>query len=306
MDPFLDLIRLLRPKTTLWGGVDGVGRWSIAFRKREDLLFCWIEQGECQLMRPFADPIHLQPQDFILVRTTTPFVLTSDPTMTPQDSEALVAATKNARLQLGEGNDAPVTLSGGRFVFDTANEELLTSLLPAMVHVTARDASSLRVQTLLKMNRTEFLHPRPGSEFITTRLMELILVETLRSEVVLETQGHQGLLAGLADLFTARALSAIHNDPAHEWTVAELANLCNVSRSNFAARFRKIMGKGPLEYLQQWRIALAKDELRYGTQSIGAIAFLVGFQSSSAFSTAFTRAVGCSPTQFVASVQTKN
>jgi len=123
--------------------------------------------------------------------------------------------------------------------------------------------------------------------------MELILVEILRGGAL--GQEHTGLLAGLADPVTARALAAMHGDLAHDWTVNELARLCAVSRSAFAARFRKIMGTGPIEYVLNWRMARAKDELRYGTRSISEIAFDVGFRSSSAFSTAFTRSVGCSP-----------
>jgi AraC-like DNA-binding protein len=93
----------------------------------------------------------------------------------------------------------------------------------------------------------------------------------------------------------------MHRDVTHDWTVSILARLCGVSRSTLAVRFREIVGMGPIEYLQRWRMALAKDELRRGTKSIGEIALAIGFQSSSAFSTAFTRAVGCSPKRFAAS-----
>jgi AraC-like DNA-binding protein len=93
----------------------------------------------------------------------------------------------------------------------------------------------------------------------------------------------------------------MHRNVTHDWTVSVLARLCGVSRSTLAVRFREIAGMGPIEYLQHWRMAMAKDELRRGTRSIGEIAMAVGFQSSSAFSTAFTRAVGCSPKRFAAS-----
>jgi AraC-like DNA-binding protein len=301
MDPFLDLIHLLRPRATLWGRVNGAGRWGVSFRKRDDLLFCWVQQGECQLIRPMLAPIHLGQDDFVLVGTATPFTLTSDPSVEPEDSEAAVAITKDTGLRLGEGRDSPVTLRGGRFVFDTANENLLTGLLPSLVHVAADDASAWRVRSLLKMNETESLQPGPGSEFVIARLMELILVEILRSETLRVDREGSGLLAGLANPVTARALSAMHGDVTHDWTVSVLARLCGVSRSTLAARFREIVGMGPIEYLQHWRMALAKDELRGGTKSIGEIALAIGFQSSSAFSTAFTRAVGCSPKRFAAS-----
>jgi AraC-like DNA-binding protein len=307
LDPFLDLIQLLRPQATLWAGIDGVGRWGVSFRKRDDLLFCRVQRGKCQLTRPHVEPVHLEHHDFVLVRTATPFTLTSDPTMEPVDSETAVALTKDSGLKLGEGTNSPVTLRGGRFVFDTANEDLLTGLLPALVHVVAGDTSSQRVRSLLEMNETESLQPGPGSKFIIARLTELVLVEILRSEALRvdpeRKKEHSGLLAGLSDPVTACALSAMHRDVAHAWTVSGLARLCGVSRSTFAARFRQIVGTGPIEYLLDWRMALAKDELRRGSRSIGEIALAIGFQSSSAFSTAFSQAVGSSPKRFAVSAR---
>jgi len=298
MDPFLDLIHLLRPRATLWAGIDAAGRWGLSFHKRDDLLFCWVQQGECQLIRPTTAPIRLRIDDFVLIRTSAPFVLASDLSVEPQDSERVVVAAGDTGLKLGAGTDSPVILRGGRFVFDTANENLLTGLLPELVHVAGDDAFSWRVRSLLKMNEAESLQPGPGSQFILVRLMELILVEILRSETLRVNQEQTGLLAGLADVTTARALVAMHRDVARGWTVSGLARLCGVSRSSLAARFRRIVGMGPIEYLQHWRMALAKDELRLGKRSIGEIALAIGFQSSSAFSTAFTRAVGCSPKRF--------
>lgn len=84
-----------------------------------------------------------------LIYTSTPFVLASDLTTAPEDSEELVAAAKSVSLQLGEGTGSPVTLRGGRFVFDTANESLLWELLPSLLHVSADDTSSWRVRSLL-------------------------------------------------------------------------------------------------------------------------------------------------------------
>jgi AraC-like DNA-binding protein len=102
----------------------------------------------------------------------------------------------------------------------------------------------------------------------------------------------------LLDPAIASALLAMHGEIARAWNVAELARLCGVSRSGFASRFKDVLGVGPIAYLMHWRMAVAKDELRRGTRSISEIALAVGFQSASAFSTSFTRAVGCSPKQF--------
>lgn len=299
MDPLLDLIRLLRPRAALFGGgLDAVGQWGLGFRKRDDLLFCWLEQGECQLIRPDSAPVFLRQGDFLLIRTVTPFALTSDPSIDPTDSETAVAAAKNVRLSLGQGIDRPVTLHAGKFIFDTANEDMLAGLLPPLVHIASGDTSTARVRTLLTMNEMEAREPGPASEFIIVRLIELILVEIMRGDRWRVGTESTGLLAGLADPVTARALAAMHHDVAHDWTVDELARLCGVSRTRFATKFREIVGRAPIDYLLHWRMAFAKDELRRGKKSISEIAFAIGFQSASAFSTAFTRAVGCSPKRF--------
>jgi AraC-like DNA-binding protein len=302
MDPFLDLIRLLRPKATLWAKVEASGRWGLSFRRHDDLLFCWVERGACELTRPGFDPLPLQANDFVLVRTSTPFSLVSDTGVAATDSEAVIAETGSVAI-LGDRNLPGTMLRGGRFVFDTANEQLLTGLLPQVVHVAAAANGSERVRALLTMNEEESSVPRPGSEFVIARLMELVLVEILRSQASGPNQVQAGLLAGLADPVTAQALAAIHSDVARPWTTAKLARFSGTSRSALGARFAKVVGLGPIEYLQQWRIALAKDELRRGTRSIAEIALAIGFQSGSAFSTAFTRSVGCSPRRFAERLQ---
>ena len=177
----------------------------------------------------------------------------------------------------------------------------MLDLLPSLIHVAADAVGSERVRTLLSMMRAETLQPRPGGEFVSLRLIELVLVELLRRDPIEADPARVGLVAGLGDPMIARALWALHGDVAKDWTVARLARACGASRSTFAARFRRIVGLGPIDYLIRWRMTLAKHEVRRGEQSLGAIGRSIGFQSSSAFSTAFTRAVGCSPRQFAGS-----
>lgn len=301
MDPLLDVIGLLKPRAALFGaGLDATGAWGLAFHKRDDLLFCWIESGTCLLLRPDSAPVAMAQGDFALIYTSTPFTLASDASVVALDSEAPSAPAANGRRTLGSGVDRPVTLHAGKFLMNKANRHLLLGLLPQLIHIPSTDASLGRVRTLLSMNEMEARTPGPASAFIVARLVELIFVEILRTGRARVGQACAGLLAGLADPVTRRALAAIHGDVAHDWTVDELARLCAVSRSTFAVKFRAVVGVTPIAYLLNWRMALAKDALSGATASVGEIAFAIGFQSSSAFTTAFTRVVGCSPTRFAA------
>jgi AraC-like DNA-binding protein len=233
------VIRLLRPRAMLTAGLYATGRWGVAFRQCNDVLFCWVEVGECQLIRPRCEPVRLGQGDFVLIRTTTPFTLTSDASVDAEDSETMVAATKDPVLRLERGQGPAVVVRGGRFVFDTTNESLLTGLLPSLIHVRSADTSSWRVRALLRLHESEATEAGPGSEFIVAHLVEVILVELVRLEALRVDRERTGLLAGLGDPMTARALSAMHGDVAHDWTVSSLARRCNVSRSTFAAKFAR-------------------------------------------------------------------
>ena len=298
MDPYFDVIRLIGARAALFGaGIEAAGHWAVSFPKRDDLLFCWVESGECRLFRPGGEEHHLRQGDFVLIRTSCSFTLASDAISAAVDSAAKVSKNKTHRLRLGSGTDHPVVLHAGKFVINAGNA-LLMGMLPSIVHVAHGDPSSRGVRSLLAMNQTEFHSPGPGSEFVIVRLAELLLVEILRFSRGHFDQEELGLLAGLSDPVTSRALALMHGDVGHAWTVSALAKQCAVSRSAFAARFSSIVGIGPMEYLQRWRMALAKEALRAGASSVGDIAMSIGFQSASAFSTAFTKAVGCSPTRF--------
>jgi len=208
-------------------------------------------------------------------------------------------------LKLGTGTERPVTLHAGKILLDAANTPLLVSLVPGLVHIASDVAPRERIRSLLTIIEVEARQPGAASNFIIERLIELVLVEILRTKPLAGDDGLTGLLAGLADPVTERALVAVHRDRdvAHDWTVDELARLCAMSRSTFVVRFHVVLGITPIAYLLNWRIALAKDHLTEGGKSLSEIAFSVGFQSFSAFSTAFSRTVGRSPRRFAYEAQ---
>jgi AraC-like DNA-binding protein len=191
---------------------------------------------------------------------------------------------------------------GGYFELDFVNRSLLRGLLPTLVHIQASDPAARRLKRTIDSIVEEAVANRPGRDLVVDRLIEVLLVEALRfrSEGV-HAIAQPGLLVGLADPLLARALRRIHSDVAHAWSVEELAKAAGLSRSVFSERFSKKVGVPPMQYLIDWRIALAKAMLQRDSPPLEAVAAAIGYQSASAFSTAFRREVGCPPSHFARS-----
>lgn len=136
-----------------------------------------------------------------------------------------------------------------------------------------------------------------GREVVLNRLFELMLIQLLR-HLIATGSITSGMLAGLANPRLARALTALHGEPQRAWSVAELADVANMSRASFAAHFRQVVGVTPADYLANWRIGLAQKRLREG-RSMALIAAEVGYESPSALARTFRRKVGSSPSQWL-------
>jgi AraC-like DNA-binding protein len=122
-----------------------------------------------------------------------------------------------------------------------------------------------------------------------------MFVEVLRRYIETLPPEQRGWLAGLRDDAIGRALGLLHGDPAHAWTLDELAAGVAMSRSVFADRFTTLVGQPPMQYLAHWRMQLAASRLAAGSAKIAAIAEQVGYESEEAFSRAFKRLMGVSP-----------
>jgi AraC-like DNA-binding protein len=126
----------------------------------------------------------------------------------------------------------------------------------------------------------------------------MVLVQALRLHLAEGLKGSVGWLFALADRQMSSAINAMHEDPAHPWTLQKLAEHAGMSRSTFAQKFKETVGTSPVEYLTRWRMLVAGDRLVSTSDPISVIALSLGYESESAFSTAFKRIMGCSPRQY--------
>jgi len=120
-------------------------------------------------------------------------------------------------------------------------------------------------------------------------------MEVLRWQLSYATKEHRGWLAGLNDLQVGRVLTLLHAEPAHSWTVEELAHRAAISRAALAKRFVDVVGETPIQYLTGWRMHLARRLLSESPLGLAEIASRVGYDSEAAFNRAFRRVVGIPP-----------
>jgi AraC-like DNA-binding protein len=146
----------------------------------------------------------------------------------------------------------------------------------------------------LDLLAAEVSRDEPGQDAVLNRLLDLVLVLALRAWCA-ESATLPAWYRALDDPAIGDALRLLHNDPARRWTVAELAAKVGLSRAAFAARFATLVGEPPLTYLTGWRMTLAADLLRDTEQTVAAVAREAGYADAFAFSVAFKRARGVSP-----------
>jgi transcriptional regulator GlxA family with amidase domain len=125
-----------------------------------------------------------------------------------------------------------------------------------------------------------------------------VFVETLRRFQRELPPGQTGWLAGARDPAVGTALTLMHHRHAHPWTIAELAREVGLSRTVLAERFRRFLGESPMAYLMRWRLRLGARALMTTTQSVGQVAFDVGYESEAAFNRAFKREYGLPPARY--------
>ena len=296
-DPLAAIISLLHPQTVLSKIVSGAGTWSIRKPRYEDPAFCLLLDGSCFLDPDGVGPLELREGDFVLLPEMPSFTLASDLNISP----TLVDFDHSRETHYGTELPPTMRMLGGYFRFDRANAQLLVRLLPPVIHIRRDDPGATRVRRIVELIADETNTHRPGGVLILERLVEVLLVEALRFRSASAAREEQGLLAGLSDPALAQTLREIHVDVSRRWTVEQLARTAGMSRAVFAERFARKIGMPPMQYLLEWRVALAKDMLRKERPSLTEVAERVGYQSASAFSTAFTRLTGRSPSEFARS-----
>jgi AraC-like DNA-binding protein len=177
--------------------------------------------------------------------------------------------------------------------FDAGVAHPLVRALPPLVVLPLARVDGIAATLALLFGEAERV--RCGQRLLADRLFEVLLLQLLRwmldqRDAVLPL----GLLRGLSDPRLARALTALHARPGVVWSLEGMAAEAGMSRSRFAPAFKAAVGQTPADYLSQWRLAIARSELRAG-KPLKALAAELGYANASALSRRFTQQTGQSP-----------
>ena len=292
-DPLAQIVGLLKPGAPFSKCVTGSGPWRVRRTQSPNPYYVAVLKGSLRYRDHTSSDVIVNAGDFILIPSAQDFTMFSDVPSTDADLVVDPVILPDGGYRVGSV-DGPIDMRAlvGYCIFQSDDARLLSSLLPELVVVRGQ----YRLAMLMQLLGDEAMGSQPGREVVLQHLLEVLLIEALRSAAALSDL--PGLVRGLSDERLAVAIRGMHARPERGWTVAELAREAALSRSGFHERFQSAVGMAPMEYLQTWRLALAKDLLRKREASVGEIARQVGYRSASAFSVAFTREVGLSPARY--------
>lgn len=295
MDALSEFLSVVRVEGSLFSRAELAAPWGVTTHGAPDGIFHAVVRGSGQ--------VEVEGEPTRAYRAGDIVVMPHGSAHTMRDRDGSVARhIAELPAELGrdglpclrpEGDGPRTSLLCGTFRFDDTGRETLLPALPPVIHVQGGGTAGfldVAVQHLVQ----ELDAGRPGGSVLVLRLADLLFVGVLRAWLE-QSSPSSGWLAALSDPQLARALSAVHGEPARPWTAELLARQAGMSRSAFFARFTERVGEPPAAYVTRWRMTVARSKLRAGGNSMATIADAVGYSSEAAFSKAFKRAIGVPP-----------
>jgi AraC-like DNA-binding protein len=295
MDQLANLITAARTGPATFAHADLVSPWGMRFERGNKIGFHVVLRGACYLRAGRGESMRLEAGGVAILPRGWTHTLSDAPNR-PAVPYHLVPRQPVASTAV----DASLTrLFCGGYPLDRTHGIALVSFLPPVIYA-PRDSGSNGQQTarLLELLVNEVRSSGSDSLAVADRLADALFLSIIRGWVEKQAEYPRGWVAGFRDPHTARALRLMHDHPGRQWTVGTLARGAGLSRPAFARKFRELIGQSPLEYLTEWRMTLAARLLRDTDRMLADIAAESGYSSAFAFSKAFKRWRGMSPSRY--------
>jgi AraC-like DNA-binding protein len=265
------------------------------------ILFHIIAEGHGWIRSRSGDELEVSGGEVIVLPYSDQHVMGSASDVDPVPIVSLLSMPPWDRFPVIEygGGGEPFQMVCGYLYSDDPIFDPVVRALPSLFSVRPPDGPaaawvSASIQYALDASEDR----RPASPAMALRLPELLFAEVLRLYLESAPPLRSGWLPALRDPVVGPALVELHADPAHKWTVEELARRTATSRSVLAERFSRLLGRPPMQYLADWRLQVAAGLLRDTPLAVAAVAYRVGYESEEAFNRAFKRAMGRPPAQW--------
>ena len=305
MDVLTDVLQTVRVKTACYGRLEAGAPWGIRVPGDDDAKFHVVLAGSCRLEVADAEPLELRSGDLVALPHGHEHVLRDGSDSMVINLQSVLSCNaeggngEHAR-QLRVGGSGPVTtLVSGCISFEDRRNNPLLAVLPPVIPLLGEAGRAVPwLESTLQFIACEASSRRPGAQTVISRLADILFIQIVRGHLAALGEASDdgpGWLGALAEPQIGAALSLVHQRPEQSWTVASLAQRVGMSRSAFASRFTRLVGEPPLHYVTRWRMQKAAGLLREGRSTLAEIAEQVGYESETAFSKAFKRAVGSSP-----------
>jgi AraC-like DNA-binding protein len=297
VDVLTDLLQRSRARGAAFSHSTARGDWGVRFPAGAKLAIHGILDGEAFAWT--TDPgrsRHVLGGDIVLVRVPTEAFMAHAPgaDVVPFAGHPSTGPPGGARrLAFGAESGDPTTFFCGAYTFEGELCGGLLEGLPDLTVVRPRAGSTLRAT--MDVFAGEVLRAAPGQQALLDSLLDVILVQALREQLATDVAAAPSWFRAMADPAVGAALRAVHTTPARAWTVADLAAEASLSRATFARRFTALLGVAPLTYLTNWRMALAREQLREGGSGLAVVAHSLGYASEFSFAAAFKRHHGLPP-----------
>jgi len=301
-DVLADVLDSLKLKGRIFCRCELSAPWAIGFAAGLFSHFHIVERGTCWLrVHGERDAIALQEGDLLLVAQGHEYQLSDEPRTRPVPLEYVTgnsAPGLHAVVRHGGGGRATNLLCGA-FEFESPHAQSFLTVLPRWIRVMKDERRGNEwLDSTARFLTRETQQPEMGAATIVTSLIDVLFVEAVRAWLRQQPPGAAGWLGALRDPSIGAALGLIHQAPQKPWTVPALSAAVGLSRSPFAAKFTALVGQPPMAYLKRWRLQLAATLLRQQALGLSHIAERVGYESTPAFSRAFTRFSGMSPGRY--------
>jgi AraC-like DNA-binding protein len=298
VDVLTDVLNGLGLQSRLFCRSELSAPWGMGFDRGDLAHFHWIERGGGWLhcAGEIQQPRALSGGDLVILPHGDAYDLSDQPHGLAMPIAQILGDAENGRCRLlRHGGDGPMTsMLCGSFSFVRQGFPLL-SLLPAVLHIRG-DSEAVRahLEPLMRALAVESETGLPGWETVMTRLMDILFVQVIRIWLG-EQPADSHWLAALNDRQIHHALALMHEKPEHPWTLDSLGRQVGLSRSPFAAKFKRFVGEPPLTYLTRLRIQRAARALRESKVPLVQAAQIAGYGSEIAFGKAFKRIMGVTP-----------